>query len=198
MFPSENFSAKMDIKQQFEKMLEGMEWGEVVSTLIDVIGEVSRPPQPPLPLPSLDPNQHLQLVYPVGPNGCSEEVRECSLVRSFTAKVHFKVPRDPSPTPSGRVSSLVCHILSWECVCLHKVQVDSEREWTLVNGSFSNHMPSILYPVHPCAILRSPSSPGAVPVSGWISVSLNDAMTTQPVSFRSKFYSLKHLCILSV
>lgn len=78
-FPRENFSAEMDIKQEFERVLEDMEWGEVVSTLIDVIDDLSTPPQPPLPLPLLDPNQHLQLVYPVGGIGGSEVVRKCSL-----------------------------------------------------------------------------------------------------------------------
>lgn len=68
----------MDIKQEFERVLEEMDWGEVVSTLIDVISDLSTPPQPPLPLPSLDPNQHRQLVYPLGGTGCSEEVRKCS------------------------------------------------------------------------------------------------------------------------
>ncbi|XP_075885615.1 transcription factor 7-like 1-B [Nelusetta ayraudi] len=63
----------MDVKQEFERVLEGMEWGEVVSTLIDAINDLSTPPQPPLPLPSLDPNQHLQVMYPVGGIGWSEE-----------------------------------------------------------------------------------------------------------------------------
>lgn len=68
----------MDIIEEFEMALEEMEWGEVVSILIDVINDLLSL-QPSLPLPSLDPNQHLQLVNPVGGIGCSKEVRKCSL-----------------------------------------------------------------------------------------------------------------------
>lgn len=113
------YFAEMDIKQEFEMFLEGMEWDEVVSTLIDVINDLSTPPQPPLPL--LDPNQHLQLVNPVGGIGFSEEVRKCSLNRSFIVNIRCKVPSDPSQLPHGILRSLLemCVSSSSQAICLN-------------------------------------------------------------------------------
>lgn len=61
---------KMDIRAEFEKVLKGMEWDEVVSTLIELFGSddtvPTSPPSPPLPTPTEPEQTDLpQLVYTV-------------------------------------------------------------------------------------------------------------------------------------
>lgn len=158
-FCPENFSADMDISQQFERALEGMEWGEVgVHThwrdqwSVDATSATGSQPAPPGNVPS-------------GKNWMwqrGEEVFFCWNVHSQnTSWSSNPPPLHPTPKPHTASFCLwVCGLNSWKSMCLHLKSVSilgidlvivnitfaivTTRR--LVNCSSSNQLPNCIVP----------------------------------------------------